>query len=141
MSGEDTLSRHDPAPPPELATAIRAAVDGKSDPAAGDFLEAAERLLDKVLRSDCETRASALDLLTVDALMTHSLLLASKDPQSREDFAERAMTRVASHATNERYPVPGNRYQDPYPDRYPGTRSSAPTEPGTMPVPVAVNRR
>ena len=99
MSGEDWLSRHNPAPPPELANAMRAAVDGKPDPAAGDLLEAAERLLDKVLRSDCETRASALDLLTVDALMTHSLLLASKDSQTREDFAEQAMTRVASHAS------------------------------------------
>jgi hypothetical protein len=99
MSGEDWLSRYNPAPPPELARAMRAAVDGKPDPAAGDLLEAAERLLDKVLRSDCETRASALDLLTVDALMTHSLLLAGKDAQRREDFAEQAMTRVGAHAT------------------------------------------
>jgi hypothetical protein len=99
MSEGDWLAGHDPAPPPELASAMRAAVDGKADPAAGDLLEAAERLLDKVLRSDCETRASALDLLTVDALMTHSLLLASRDPLTREDFAERAMTRVASHAS------------------------------------------
>jgi hypothetical protein len=99
MSGEDWLSRHNSGPPPELASAMRAAVDGKPVPAAGDLLEAAERLLDKVLRSDCETRASALDLLTVDALMTHSLLLASKDPQSRDDFAEQAMTRIASHAS------------------------------------------
>jgi hypothetical protein len=99
MSGEDWLSRQNPAPPPELANAMRAAVDGMHDPDAVDLLEAAERLLDKVLRSDCETRASALDLLTVDALMTHSLLLASEDPKSHEDFAERAIARVASHAT------------------------------------------
>ena len=98
MSGEDTLSRHDPAPPPELATAMRAAVDDKPDPDASDLLAAAERLLDRVLRSDCETRASALDLLTVDALMTHSLLLASKDPRAGDGFAERAITRVVSHA-------------------------------------------
>ena len=99
MSGEDTLSRQNPAPPPELANAMRAAVDDKPDPDANDLLAAAERLLDKVLRSDCETRASALDLLTVDALMTHSLLLASRDPETLEDFAARAMTRVASHAS------------------------------------------
>ena len=97
MSGEDWVSRHNPAPPPDLATAMRTAVDGKADPAANDLLEAAERLLDKVLRSDCETRASALDLLTVDALMTHSLLLANKDSKTRDDFAEQAMTRVATH--------------------------------------------
>ena len=99
MSGEDWLSRHNPAPPAELATAMRAAVDDKADPNADDLLAAAERLLDKVLRSDCETRASALDLLTVDALMTHSLLLAGKDAERREDFAERAMTRIGTHAT------------------------------------------
>jgi hypothetical protein len=99
MSGEDWLSRQNPAPPPELANTMRAAVDENPDPAAGDLLEAAERLLDKVLRSDCETRASALDLLTVDALMTHSLLLANKEPKTRDDFAEQAMTRVGFHAT------------------------------------------
>ena len=99
MSGEDWVSRHNPAPPPELSNAMRSAIDEKPDPTAGDLLEAAERLLDKVLRSDCETRASALDLLTVDALMTHSLLLANKDASTREDFAEQAMTRAASHAT------------------------------------------
>ena len=99
MSGEDWLSRHNPAPPPELANAMRGALEGEADPIASDLLEAAERLLDKVLRSDCETRASALDLLTVDALMTHSLQLANADPSARDDFAERAMTRVASHAS------------------------------------------
>lgn len=99
MSGEDWLSSHNPAPPPELARSMRAAVDGKTDPAAGDLLEAAERLLDKVLRSDCETRASALDLLTVDALMTHSLLNANREAKADADFAEQAMTRIASHAT------------------------------------------
>ena len=99
MSGEDTLSQHIPAPPPELAKAMRAAVDDKPNPDANDLLAAAERLLDKVLRSDCETRSSALDLLTVDALMTQSLLLASRDPLTSEDFAERAIARVASRAS------------------------------------------
>lgn len=99
MSEGDWLARHDPAPPPELASAMRAAVDGNADPAAGDLLEAAERLLDKVLRSDCETRSSALELLTVDALMTHALLLASRDPMASEDFAERAISRIATRAS------------------------------------------
>ena len=77
---------------------MRSAIEGegKAEPTAEDLLEAAERLLDKVLRTDCETRAAAFDLLTVDALMTHSLLLANKDPEAREDFAEQAMHRVAS---------------------------------------------
>ena len=99
MSGEDARSSHNPAPPAELANAMLAAVDDKPDPNADDLLAAAERLLDKVLRSDCETRASALDLLTVDALMTRSLLVASRDSQAGDDFAERAMRGVASHAS------------------------------------------
>jgi hypothetical protein len=98
MSGEDWLSGQNPPPPAELARAMRGAVEDKSDPAPNDLLDAAERLLDKVLRSDCETRASALDLLTVDALMTHSLLLANRNAKAHEEFAERSMRRVASHA-------------------------------------------
>ena len=79
---------------------MRSAIEGegKAEPTANDLLEAAERLLDKVLRTDCETRAAALALLTVDALMTHSLLLANRDPKAREDFAEQAMRRLASHS-------------------------------------------
>jgi hypothetical protein len=98
MTQGDWLSTIAPSPPPELATAMRTAVDEKPAPTANDLLEAAERLLDKVLRTDCETRASALDLLTVDALMTHSLALASRHLETPEDFAEKAMSRIASHA-------------------------------------------
>ncbi len=99
MSGKDWLSRHDPAAPAELANAMRAAVgEGTEQPTANDLLESAERLLDKVLRTDCETRASALDLLTVDSLMTHALQLANEDPKLRERFPDQAMNRIASHA-------------------------------------------
>jgi hypothetical protein len=97
MSDSDWLSQLDPAPPAELATAIRNALnDATEDPTAKDLLDAAERLLDKVLRIDCQTRASALGLLTVDALMTHALLLANNDPNTPEDLAEQAMHRITS---------------------------------------------
>ena len=86
-----------PAPPKELASAMRNALGGATEnQTANDLLDAAERLLDKVLRIDCETRASALDLLTVDALMTHALLLSNKDSKRSESFAEEAMHRVAT---------------------------------------------
>ena len=78
---------------------MRAAVESNPNPSASDLLDAAERLLDKVLRSDCETRAAALDLLTVDALMTQSLLVANKDAKTLAGFAEQAMIRVGTHAT------------------------------------------
>jgi hypothetical protein len=95
MSDSDWLSRLDPAPPEELTTAMRNALkDATENPTAEDLLEAAERLLDKVLRTDCETRASALDLLTLDALMTHALQIASKDANAPEDFPEQALRRI-----------------------------------------------
>ena len=85
-----------PAPPEELATAMRNALKDTSAPTAEDLLAAAEHALDGVLRTDCETRASALDLLTVDALMTHALEIATKDPNTPEDFPEQALRRITS---------------------------------------------
>ena len=76
---------------------MRSAVENKENPSAVEILEAAERLLDKVLRTDCETRASALHLLTVDALMTQALHVANEDSDVLEDFAEQAMRRIASY--------------------------------------------
>ena len=97
MTDPDWVARLDPAPPGELASAIRNSLkDGTQNPSAEDLLEAAEHLLDKVLRTDCETRSSALDLLTVDALMTHALLLASTDRKTTDEFPEQAMRRITS---------------------------------------------
>ena len=97
MTDSDWLSRLEPVPPEELASAMRNALpEGTNSPSAEDLLAAAEHALDKVLRTDCETRASALDLLTVDALMTHAMELASKDPNTPEDFPEQALRRITS---------------------------------------------
>jgi hypothetical protein len=91
----DWLARVTPPPPQELAAAIRAAMpETLPDPSPDELLTAAERLLDKVLRTDCEARSSAMDLLAVDALVTHALLRASEDPDTREDFPEEAMRRL-----------------------------------------------
>jgi hypothetical protein len=97
MSSTDWISALDPAPPADLATSMRSSLkDSTTNPRAEELLQAAEHLLDKVLRTECETRASAIDLLTVDALMTHALLLSSKDPGAADDFAERALARVTA---------------------------------------------
>ena len=97
MTDSDWLSQLNPPPPRELADAMRSALhDVTENPKAEDLLVAAERLLDKVLRTDCETRASAIDLLTVDALMTHALQIASKDANAPDDFAEQSLRRVTS---------------------------------------------
>ena len=86
------------SPPEELTTAMQRALDNNRNPTAPEVLEGAERLLDRVLRTDCESRESALDLLTVDALMTRALAIAAKDPSLLEEFPEQAMQRIASHA-------------------------------------------
>jgi hypothetical protein len=95
------MSERNASPPQELEYAMRAAVDNKTLPSAAELLEAAERLLDRVLRTDCESRESALDLLTVDALMTRALAIAAKDPNLLEEFPEQAMQRVASHGRDQ----------------------------------------
>jgi len=80
----------------ELDAAMRRALNDNPSPTAVEVLEAAERLLDQVLRTECENRSSALDLLTVDALMTRSLGIAARDPKLLESFPELAMRRIAS---------------------------------------------
>ena len=91
MSDREGLSQQDPTPPKELAIAMRNALDNIENPTAVETLDAAEHLLDKVLRTDCETRASALHLLTVDALMTQALHIANEDPNVLADFTEEAI--------------------------------------------------
>ncbi len=82
--------------PEELDAAMRRTLGDNPSPTATEVLEAAERLLDQVLRTECESRSSALDLLTVDALMTRAIEIANRDPKSLEKFAEQAMHRIAS---------------------------------------------
>jgi hypothetical protein len=97
MTSTDWLSQFHPAPPEDLVRAIQNALEGsRSDPGAEDLLRAAERVLEKILRSDCEARASAMDLLAIDALVTQALLVATRDRAAPQDFAEQAMVRVAS---------------------------------------------
>jgi len=85
-----------PRAPEELDAAMRRALADNASPTATEVLEAAARLLDQVLSTECESRASALDLLTVDALMTHALEIANRDSGSLEKFSREAMHRIAS---------------------------------------------
>lgn len=92
------MSEIDPHPPSELEASMRSALNDNASPTANDLLDAAERMLDKVLRTDCEARSSALDLLTVDALMTRALEIAAGDTSLLDEFPEQAMRRIASRA-------------------------------------------
>lgn len=81
MTVDEWLAALDPAPPPELAAAMRASLDGAG---GRDLLDAAQRVLSRVLSSECARRDSALDLLTVDALLTHALDMSLDDGASEE---------------------------------------------------------
>jgi hypothetical protein len=85
-------------PPAALARSIDAALGGDSarggDPE--EVLRAAKQLLDRVLANQCESRDSAIDLLTVDALVTRAMEIAARDPQSLAEFPELAMKRIAA---------------------------------------------
>jgi len=82
--------------PEELDAAMRRALADKASPTAIEVLDAAERLLDQVLRTECENRSSALDLLTVDALMTHALEIAARNADTVDKFAADALHRIAT---------------------------------------------
>jgi hypothetical protein len=92
------VSKESQLPPIELEASMRSAMNDNASPGANDLLAAAERMLDKVLRTDCEARASALDLLTADALMTRALEIVAGDPSLLDEFPEEAMRRIASRA-------------------------------------------
>jgi len=94
------VSERNPAAPEELAAAMRRALNDNPSPTAPDILEAAIRLLDKVLLTDCQSRESALDLLTVDALITQAVAIAGKDEKQMDTFFDEAMRRIASRARN-----------------------------------------
>ena len=79
---------------------MRRALNDNPSPTAPDVLEAAIRVLDRVLLTNCESRDSALDLLTVDALVTRALEIAAGDPKLLEEFPEEAMRRIGSHVTS-----------------------------------------
>jgi hypothetical protein len=90
------MSSDDPRIPVELDSAMGRALADKTSPTPTEILDAAERLLDQVLRTECENRSSALDLLTVDALMTRALEIAARDPETLDSFARDAMHRIAA---------------------------------------------
>jgi hypothetical protein len=84
-SVERALRRHEPA-----ADAAR--------PTAEECLSAGEALLAEVLRGDARDRATALDLLTADALVTRAYELAAADPGALERLARDGMRRMAALA-------------------------------------------
>ena len=85
--------------PAALARSIDRAAGVHSSQAAAnsqELLKAAEQLLNRVLDGACESRDSAIDLLTVDALVTRAMEIAARDPKLLAEFPELAMKRLSA---------------------------------------------
>ena len=71
-------------------------------PASGniplELLTAAEAALRSVLNAGSDSRASALDVLAIDALVTYAFEAAAAEPERIPALASHAMSRL-SHAT------------------------------------------
>jgi hypothetical protein len=98
------LRERTPAPPERLATAIEAALaehlDAPRTEVADRCIDAAEALLRDLLARPSAGRDSALDLLTVDALVTYAFEAAAEDPSTLDERARDAARRLAA-VTNE----------------------------------------
>lgn len=94
------LARLQPAPPPALHQRLCDLVAGSATRPVTEVpeacLEAGERLLDELLASGSTSRATALDLLAVDALITYAFQAAADAPSRLEERAARAMARIAA---------------------------------------------
>jgi hypothetical protein len=73
-------------------------VDDVATNAAPLCIDGAERLLADLLRRASTGRESALDLLTVDALVTYGLEAAAASPATLESISTDAMVRLATVA-------------------------------------------
>ena len=98
----DWLRRRTPAPPENLSARIEQTLGQRCQADVADAPElcvaAAEELLRELLSRPRAGRESALDLLTVDALVTYALEAASENPDSLAARAETAMSRLAATA-------------------------------------------
>jgi hypothetical protein len=98
----DWLARREPSPPrvlQERVEALALAVPDVPDDPSGSLLAAAEAALAQLARRSPGDRASALDLLAVDALVTYAMEHAAQTPDELPGIAERAMSRLSGAAS------------------------------------------
>jgi hypothetical protein len=92
------LSTHEAGSPEPLRQSVRDALGDDVECAVGEapqrFIEASERVLRKVLRSDAASRETAFELLTADALLTYAFQVATEAGGSLEDAATEAVRRI-----------------------------------------------
>jgi hypothetical protein len=102
MTVGEWLAARRPTPPDALRSHLADALGADVELAAAETtsacLAAAERLTATLLASTDTSRASALDLLTADALVTYAFESASEHPADLGRRAAEAMRRIASLA-------------------------------------------
>jgi hypothetical protein len=105
------LAARTPAPPEPLTQRLKSVLSDAYELDAGQCapacLSAAERLVEGLIRGNCTSRESALDLLTADALVTYAFEAASADPATLSTAARSAMSRIAALAVLEPVRVMG----------------------------------
>ncbi len=102
MTVREWLHEREPAPPTRLAARIDAVLGRRGDADKNGVsalcLDAAAELLSDLAARPSAGRESALDLLTVDALVTYAFEAAADAPASLEATATAAMIRLAATA-------------------------------------------
>jgi len=97
----DWLAHREPSPPRVLRERVEAlalAVPELPGDPAGSLLAAAESALAQLSRTGSDNRATALDLLAVDALVTYAFEFAARTPDDIPELSARAMSRLSSVA-------------------------------------------
>ena len=92
------LAHREPSPPRVLRERVealaRAVPERPGDP-AGTLLDAAEAALAGLSRQSADDRATALDLLAVDALVTYALEWVAQAPEEIPALSAQAMSRLS----------------------------------------------
>ena len=102
MNLRDWLAHREPSPPRVLRERVEAlalVVPENTGDQAESLLAAAEAALAQLSRRASDDRATALDLLAVDALVTYALELAAESPDDIPAVSERAMSRLSAVAS------------------------------------------
>lgn len=102
MTLRSWLQARTPAPPARLLARVEESLGASLDAGIEETPElcivAAERLLAELLARESSGRESALDLLTVDALVTYALEAAAASPETLASFSASATARLAAVA-------------------------------------------
>lgn len=105
MTARQWLAGRTPQPPADLASALAQAVGpgaaGDAAPLSLQLLAAARRTLPSAIAEDCADRSGALNLLTLDALITYAMEAGSATAAECEDVAAEALLLIGEAATPE----------------------------------------